>query len=234
MSQLNQILIVYLTVPASDFYLTKMLAKSTNPSLEPFKAGKVDVGSLSFFGQKINIKLQDFSIAGLTNIQIEKENGQPKVEISGDTVTFVATFPNTEASPANVPTKLTAQGNLLIIAGGEASPLVPIKIMVNGGQLKGTFSATGNPKQIDSVNIKFTNLNMTTETNSSNIVMDLSQLDSMFKPQVEEILKKPSTLEDLVQNLNQQVNEQSVLAAVSSAGTQSAQQALKDFRDSLA
>ena len=229
MSQLNQILIVYLTMPASDFYLSKMLAKSTNPSLEPFKADKVDAGSFSFFGQTVDIKLQDFSIAGLTNIQIEKENGQPKIEINGDTVTFVATLPNTEAPPADVPTKLTAQGNLLIIAGGEASPLVPITITVNSGQLKGTFSATGDPSQIDSVKINFTNLDITTETTSSNIVVDLSQLDSMFKPQVENLLQKPSTLEDLVQELNKQINEQSVLAAVSSAGTQAAQQALKSF-----
>ncbi|WP_424101155.1 hypothetical protein [Moorena producens] len=229
MSQLNQILILYLTMPASDFYLSKMLAKSTNPSLEPFKADKVDVASLSFFGQTIDIKLQDFSIAGLTNIQIEKENGQPKIEISGDTVTFVATLPNTEAPPAGVPTKLTAQGNLLMIAGGEASPLVPITITVTSGQLQGTFTATGDPSQSNTVSITFTNLDITTEATSSNIVVDLSQLDSIFKPQVEELLQKPSTLEDLVKELNKQVNQQSVLAAVSSAGTQAAQDALKSF-----
>jgi hypothetical protein len=231
MSQLSDILIVYLTMPESDFYLSKMLAKSTNPSLEPFQATNVDVASLSFFGQTIDIKLQDFSIAGLTNIQIEQESGKPKIEINGDTVTFVATLPNTEAPPVGVPTKLTAQGNLLIVAGGEASPLVPITITVNSGQLKGSFSATGDPSQPNSVNITFTKLDITTEATSSNIVVDLSQLNSMFKPQVEELLKKSPTLQNLVQELNRQVNDapSSVLASVSSAATQAAQQALKSF-----
>lgn len=229
MSQLNDILIVYLTTPESDFYLSKMLAKSTNPSLEPFKATNLDVASLSFFGQTIDIKLQDFSIAGLTNIQIEKENGQPKIEINGDVVTFIATFPNTEAPPVGVPRKLTAQGNLLIIAGGDSSPLVPIAITVSSGQLKGTFSATGDSNQPNSVNITFTKLDITTETTPSNIVVDLSQLNSMFKPQVEEILTKSSTLQNLVQELNRQVNTPSVLVAVSSAGTQAAQETLQSL-----
>lgn len=228
MNQLNQILIVYLTTPASDFYLSKMLAKSKDPSLEPFQASDVDAGSLDFFGQTIDVKLKNLSIAGLTNIQIEKDSdGKPNITINGDQVVFVADRPNTEAPPAGVPTKLTATGEIVIVAGGEDSPAVPVTITVDTGQLTGTFDATGDPSTPDSVNIKFTALSITTEANSSNIVVDLSKLNSVFKPQVEELLQKPSTLTDLVQKLNDQVNTSSVLSAVSTAGTQAAQQALK-------
>ncbi|WP_263081075.1 hypothetical protein [Endozoicomonas sp. Mp262] len=229
MNQLNQILIVYLTTPASDFYLSKMLAKSKDPSLEPFNASNVDAGSIDFYGQTIDVKLQDLSIAGLTNIQIEKKDGKPRIDINGDLVTFIANRPNTEAPPQGIPEKLIASGQLLIVAGGENSPLVPVTITVNTGQLTGTFSATGEPTQPDSVNIKFTNLTITTDATPENIVVDLSQLDSVFKPQIEELLKKPETLADLVGKLNDQVGTSSVLDAVSNAGTQAAQQALKSF-----
>ena len=227
MNQLNQILIVYLTTPASDFYLSKMLAKSKDPSLEPFKASDVNAGSLDFFGQTIGIRLTNLSIAGLTNIQIEKDSGgKANITINGEQVTFVADRPNTEAPPVGVPSKLTATGEIIIVAGGEDSPAVPVTITVNTGQLTGTFDATGDPTNPGSVNIQFTSLGISTEADASNIVVDLSKLDSVFKPQVEELLQKPSTLADLVEKLNDQVNASSVLAAVSTAGTQAAQQAL--------
>lgn len=230
MNQLDQLLIVYLTTPASDFYLSKMLAKSEDPSLEPFTAQDVDAGSFEFFGQDISVTLKSLSIAGLTNLQIEKNaEGQPNITVNGDNVTFVADRPNTEAPPTGVPTNLVATGDLVIVAGGEDSPPVPVTITVSTGQLTGTFTATGDPTTPDTVGIAFTQLSITTEATASNIVVDLSKLDSAFKPQVEELMQKSSTLEDLISKLNEQINASSVLTAVSSAATNAAQSALSSL-----
>ncbi|MCY4045397.1 MAG: hypothetical protein OXE99_09975 [Cellvibrionales bacterium] len=229
MNQLDQLLIIYLTTPASDFYLSKMLAKSTDPSLEPFTADTIDAGSFEFFGQSIDVSLTQLSIAGITNIQIEKNNGAPNIQVDGDQVTFVAERPNTEAPPANVPTDLVATGLLEITASGSESPAVPVTVTVKTGELTGVFNAIGDPMTPSSVAIDFTKLTLTTEATSSNIVVDLSQLDSVFKPQVDNLLKQPSTLASLVEKINEQINAQSVLTSVSGGATTAAQGALQSF-----
>lgn len=229
MNQLAQLLILYLTTPQTDFYLSKIIKKSKDPTLEPYDITQLNVGSPSILGQPIDIAFKSVNIQGLSNIQIAKKDGKPDIQVAGDVVTFHAVRPNTEAPPAGVPTALTVNAQLELTANQQPSPLVPVVVTIDHGKLNGVFSATGDAAKADSVEITFTSASVTARESPDNIHFDLSHFESFLRPQVESYLKQKSTLKTLVDKMNAELAKPSVLASLSKSGTEAARGALKQM-----
>lgn len=228
-NQLANLLVLYLTTPATDFYVTKIIQKSSNPTLEPFNTNNIDLGSFSVMGSALSVSLESLSIRGLSNIQIAKENSKPKITINGDQITFYAVRPNTEAPPTGIPPNLIINTQIKITSDGDASPLVPIVITVLNGNLVGVFNASGDASIPDTVRIKFTIATVQADATPANITFDLSQLDSFTKPMIEGYLNQTSTLTMLIQKLNGELASQSVLNSLSQGATQAAQSTLQSI-----
>ncbi len=227
---LTNLLVIYLTTPETDFYLSKMIGQ--NKDLNPLKTSQeINIGTFEFFNQKITPILHGVNVKGLDNIQIAKKDGKPDVEVSGGTVSFTAVRPNTGYPPKGATASLVVSTTLVLDAGGNASPPVAIKINVANGNLLGTFETSGDPSTPSSVGIKFTSLSVAAETTPKNIVVDLSQLKSVFRQSAEAFLKKESTLKTLVEQLNKELTKPEILASVSQAGTKAAQSSLAKFNE---
>lgn len=229
MNQRDQLLIIYLTLPASDFYITKLIRKSENPVLEPFTLSDLNAGTISIFGQNIGVVLKNISVAGLSNIQVAKTGNKPQITENPDgSITFVAVRPNTEAPPAGVPTDLTINTTIYLDAQGVPSPPIPAVVTVHSATLTGTFRSSGDVTVPSSVTVRFTSLVLKAPTGSENVGITLN-VDSVFKPQVMQLLQQPSTQQDILNEINNKLNAADVLNAVSNAATQGAQNALKNM-----
>ena len=109
------LIITFLTTPATDFYLPKMLAKSKDPSLEPYTTSSIDLGSQNIMGLNMKLALKNVGITGITNVQIKKIGGKPDIQVVGEQVTFTAVRPNTEAPPPGVPTVITFNSDFEVV-----------------------------------------------------------------------------------------------------------------------
>jgi hypothetical protein len=226
MNQLSQLLILYLTTPSSDFYIPKIIANTKDPTLEPYRLKQVSIGSVDVLGQSIGITLLQVDIRGISNVQIARSNGQPRIDVDGDTVTFHAVRPNREAPPANIPAELTIDAQLQLTVAGEKSPTIPITCIVRDATITGVFLATGDPAQAQTVNISFSSATVASPANADNIRFDLSRLESFLKPQIESYLKAERTLTDLINRVNGELAKPEILKAVSKSATDAVRSAL--------
>lgn len=226
MNQLAELLILYLTTPSSNFYLPKILGGAKDPTLEPYRIDRLSAGSVTVLDQELDIALEQVDIRGISNVQIAKTDNQARVDVVGNTVTFHAVRPNTEAPPANVPTELVIDAQLEITAGGAPSPAVPVTVTIECATLTGAFTATGDPARSETIDITFTSAVVAATATSENIQFDLSQFDSFLRPQVESYLKEASTLASLIDRVNAELAKPSILAALGKSGTDAARSAL--------
>jgi len=223
-----QLLIVFLTTPQTDFYLPKLLQKSSNPTLEPYQSSSLNLGTASLIGTDTSIALSDLMIKGISNIQIEKHNGKPRIDVQGSKVTFYAQRPNTESPTPGLPVNMIIDANFsLTPAGQSALPQGKIHIEIVQAEITGIFNVSSENGNADQAVTTFTSLTINAATNASNIIITIT-LDSFFKDMINQVFASDNVLAKLLAAINSKINTPDALAAVSQAGTQAARAALKN------
>lgn len=224
----SQLLIIYLTTPPSDFYLSKIVRSSSNPTLEPFTASELSLGSQSVLGVSMALSLQNISIQGLSNVQIKKNNGKPVITVNGNDVNFVAEMPNTEAPPDNVPNQLTISAGLLVVPDGTPSFKGGLYITIKSSELTGNFTATSSDGTAGQVQVNYTSLAIGAVADKSNITITLTldSADSQMSPFISSILNQNAILSRIVSGVADALNQPNILQAISQYSTIAARNVL--------
>jgi hypothetical protein len=229
MNQLADLLVLYLTNPSTDFYLPKIIQQSGNPTLEPFDAANIDLGSFDLMKSTVSVRLQDLEITGMSNVQVVKQNGVPVISVNDNQVTFQANRPNTESPPVGVPVNLIFDAQLVVTAKGSPSPPVPVVVTITNTTIDGVFTATGDSGNPGTVAIRFLQLKISADATPANIQFDVSKLNSFIKPQLVSWLAAPATLNKIITEMNTQLNSTTVLNALNQSATKMAQSTLKSI-----
>ena len=226
------LVVTFLTIPATDFYLPKLLAQSTDPNLEPYTSSSIDLGSHSVMGMNMAFSLKDATITGITNVQIKKNGGKPDIQIAGNQVTFTATRPNTEAPPAGVPTEITINSGFEVVVPAPNSKSQTLTgsavVTVKDADILGVFDATSEDGSPSKAVITFRSLEIDGPATPENINI-IVQLDSAFEAFINQVGNSPQVLEKIANNINSQLRSISVLNALSKAGTDAARAAVKQM-----
>lgn len=223
--QIIPILIKLLTEPASDFYLSKIITGSKNPTVEPFKTSSLNLGSQTIIGETMNFSLENIDIQGFSNIQVVKKGGKPEISVNGNEVTFTAVTPNTEAPPPNIPRELTLTTRIKITPQDTPAFGGNLTIKVKTATIIGKFATSSVDGTTQTAIINFNSLQVNTATNGSNIDIDL-QMSSPFTSFIESILKQPVILNQIISGINSTINHSNVLNAISQYATTAARNAL--------
>lgn len=221
----NQLLIVFLTTPSSNFYLSKLILGSTNPTLEPFNISEIDLGKQNILGTNIAIALTKLHVTGISNIQVEKKGGKPVITINGNDVTFVAQTPNTEAPPKNIPKEIILKSDLNITSDGVPPIVGSITIQVKTSTITGDFTATSSDGTPKTVNVDFTKLGLSATSNNDNIAIKIN-LNSPFSSFITSIFNQSVIQQKIISAIGSQINQSSVLKAISKYSTEAARNAL--------
>lgn len=220
-----QLLILYLTTPSSDFYLSKLVKNSQNPTVEPFNAGTISLGSQTILGVSMALSLQNVVIQGLSNVQVAVQDGQPEVTVNGDAVHFVAQTPNTQAPPPGVPSQIVLTGVLQVVPVGTDPFSGNLTVTINSTTVTGDFTATSTDGTPATVNITFTAVNLSAAATTTNMSVQL-QMSNPLSTFINTVLNQPAILQKIVTAVQGQVNQPPVLSALSTYATQAARQAL--------
>ncbi|WP_346882203.1 hypothetical protein [uncultured Algibacter sp.] len=221
-------LILYLTQPNSKFYISKLIAGSTKPQLEPFKDSSLDLGPQTILGETMNFSLKNLVVQGLSNVQVVKNGGKPEITVNGNNVTFTAKIPNTEAPPTNIPKVLTLVTSLNVTPKNTPAFGGNLTVTVKTANLIGSFDATsvdGTPQKAE---ISFDKLQISASASSSNINIDL-EMNSPFTSFIESILSQEAIINRIMSGVNATVNQPNVLGALSNYATITAREALKNM-----
>ncbi|GAB5447536.1 hypothetical protein [Gymnodinialimonas sp.] len=221
-----KLLIVFLTTPSSNFYLSKLLGQSTSPKLEPLAAGNISLGSQPVAGIPFDMSLSNVVITGLSSIQVAKSGGAPEISVSGSRVAFTAEHPNTEAPPPGVPSQLTLEGNFK--ASGAGTKLDgTFKVTVADLTIKGAFDATSSNGQASGVVVDFKSLDLNVPATTQNVKITLG-LNSNFTAFINEILNTPDIIAQIMGAVKSELSSPTILSGLSQAATQGARSALAD------
>lgn len=221
----NQLLIAYLTTPSSDFYLSKLILGSTNPTLEPFKASKVDLGNQNILGTEIAITLTNLDVVGISNVQVEKKDAKPVITISGNDVTFIAQTPNTEAPPKNIPKEITLTSDLNLISNGVPPIVGTITIQIKTSTITGSFVATSSDGTPQTVNVDFTKLGLSATSDNQNIAININ-VNSPLSSFINSVFSQAIIQQKIITAIGSQINQPPVLQAISKYSTEAARKAL--------
>lgn len=225
-SSICEILVNYLITPGSEFYLSTILYDPDGGSLDPLTISSIDLGTFTVEGVPIGISLSAVTVAGLSNVQVIMNGGQPDVTIDGSTVTFNATLPNQQTGyqrPAGVPATLQMNGTLNVTIGGEIMPPGTITAAVDTiSDVKAVWTLTDENKLIT---ITFSSAGVTADETTSN--MDITVvIQSVFAPTINQILNTPDVYDKILQQLNDQLAQPGVLEQLSQTATTAARKAL--------
>lgn len=223
-----QLLILYLTSPKSDFYLSKLISGSVNPTLEPFEASFLDLGTQLILGEKMDFSLLNLKVIGVSNVQVEKKGGNPIINVNGENVAFTAITPNTEAPPSNVPSELTMICTVKVTPVDTPSFSGGLTVTVKTATIGGEFNVISKQDTVATVGINFSKLLIDAQADSSNIKIDL-KMDSPYVAFIESILSQSNVLSKIVSVIGSKVNEPDVLKAISGYATLAARKALKNL-----
>lgn len=226
-SPICELLVNYLITPGSDFYLSTILYSSSGNSLDPLSISNIDLGTFTIEGVPVGVEFSDVSVRGLSNVQVIMNGDQPDVTIDGSTVTFNATLPNVQQGyqrPPSVPTTLQLNGTLNVTIGGEAMPSGTISATVNtisDAVAVWTLTDGGNL-----ITITFSSASVTADTTTSNMKITVS-IDSGFGPTLNQILNTPQVYSLIIQQLNDELAQSSILSQLSQTATNAARKALQ-------
>ncbi|VAW70653.1 hypothetical protein MNBD_GAMMA09-3632 [hydrothermal vent metagenome] len=226
---LIELLILYLTTPSSNFYLSKLIQQSSSPVLEPLSIDNISLGNQSILGVKLSLKLQNAEVAGLSSIQIKETAGKPDIQVNGNRVTFEAQHPNTQSPPIGVPPILTINSGFIVTPESGPEITGTIVITVNAFSIQGVFSAASSDGHADKVIIDFKSLDMNTQATPDNININL-KIHSAFSSFINQILKQPPILEKIVDGIKNKLNAENVLSSISQQATKAARSALSSSR----
>lgn len=219
------LLILYLTTPSSEFYISKLIGGSTNPTLEPFTAQEADLGSQTIAGITMALSLQNLVVSGISNVQVQKNGGVPVITVNGSDVTFTAQAPNTEAPPPNVPSALTLTAIVNIVPSSTPAFSGNLTVTINQSTLVGNFTATSNDGTPQQVEIDFTQLNYTAAANTSNMSVSLV-MSNPLAPFITSLLNQPAVLQKIIGAVQGELSQQGILQSLSQFATQAARQVL--------
>lgn len=225
-----KLLIIYLTKPQTAFYLSKIILKADSPRLEPYQAAGLDLGELEVAGLRVGVKLANINIQGMSNIQIKKEGVNPAISLNGSEVTFYADRPNTEAPPAGIPQLMIFDADLLLFkASGEPLDKGQLHVEIKNAELAGVFNATSADGKAATVNIEFTKLVLQKALDQPGNITAVLNIKSFIKQALNKIINKQSTLQKLVDGLNDKLQDPGILQAISKGATDAAREALRLF-----
>jgi hypothetical protein len=220
-----QLLILYLTTPSSDFYLSKLVKNATNPTIEPFSTSNIDLGSQTILGVTMALSLQNVVIQGLSSVQVAIQGGQPEVTVNGNDVHFVAQTPNTQAPPPGIPSQLTLTGVLLVVPSGTPQFSGNLTVTNQATTVTGDFTATSQDGTAQTVNISFSSITLGAAATTSNMSIQL-KMDNPLSSFINSLLNQPPILQKIVSAVEGEVSQASVLSALSAYATQAARSAL--------
>lgn len=220
-----------LLVPSSDFYLPKILYDPGGNALDPRTIDQLDLGTISVLGLQLGVGVRNFSVHGLSNVQVIMDaDGNPDIQVDGDTVTFHAQLPNTNPAyqrPPSVPNQVQASGELDITIGAQKMPPGTLSItMQTVADLTGVFTATESQGgNLATLEIGFTQLSVNPVLSPGNLVITID-LDTSFAPTINYVLNQPANQATLLQQVNQKLASPDVLQGLSQVATQQARAAL--------
>jgi hypothetical protein len=221
------LLILYLTTPSSDFYLSKLIGGSKNPTLEPFTAAEVSLGTQTIAGISMALSLQNLIIQGISNVQVQKNNGVPVITVNGNNVSFAAQTPNTEAPPPNVPGALTLTALLNIVPSSTPPFSGYLTVTINQSTLLGNFTATSNDGTPQQVVVNFSQLTFNAAAAPSNMTVTLV-MSNPLAPFINSILNQPAVLQKIISGVQGELSQANVLQALSQFATQAARTVLSE------
>lgn len=211
--------------PNSKVYLPQMLLQTSNPSLNPYTMGTLNLGQQNIGGVDINVLLTNVVIGGIPNITVAQSLGGSFV-LQGLNATMTTQFGVMSPPPPGVASSLTFAANFTL--------------SFTGNQLTGSLSITISPAAL-------TALLLISGSQLLDMVLTINSLNSsvpataVVNPTVtfdggsggfwstlfQNFLKKPSTITMIVGQVNQQINSAGTRANLSSSLTTVFQNAIQ-------
>jgi hypothetical protein len=182
-------------------------------------------------GIPIGIVIKALTVKGLSNAQvIFDQDGNPRITVVDDTVTFHAKLPNTQAGyqrPPDVPPQVCAHGQLLVTIAGTVMPPGTIDLVIHSvDDLTGVFTATEREsRKLSTLQIDFTHLSVNTALTPNNLVIAIT-LDTVFVQTINQVLNLPDIQAKLIGEVNTRLASPDILASLSQVATEQARKAL--------
>jgi hypothetical protein len=218
-----ELLVIYLTTPSTDFYLSKLLGNASNPRLEPLTIPYIDLGKKTIMGESLRFELKNLVVNGLSNVEVSKNNDVPKVIVNGNLVDFSAQLPNKEAPPAGISSSLTISAQLVIT---DDSPMYgTITIVINSSALTGTFKATSSDGSVQKCEVVFSKFNVSADTGAGNFKITVN-LNDPLSGFISAVLNQPGLVSQMVGSVNAQINQPPILKSLSDYATTAARTSL--------
>lgn len=219
-----------LLTPSSDFYIANILHDPSGNALDPRSIDSLDLGTIDIQGIPIGVTIKKLLLKGMSNAQVAFDaEGNPKIEVTGNTVTFHAVLPNAQQGytrPADVPPQVEAHGELDVTIAGQAMPPGTISLTIGAiKDLTGVFEATEGSGGLSTLDITFTSLTLALDLPSGTMVIKVD-LPTVFKDTINHVLNQPDIQASFLAQVNQKLSSPDILSGLSQVATTQARAAL--------
>ncbi|HEX3406613.1 MAG TPA: hypothetical protein VHS81_05185 [Caulobacteraceae bacterium] len=229
-NQLVDLIENILLSPSSDFYISNILHDPAGNALDPRTIDRVDLGVFQVEGIQIGIVIKNLVVKGLSNVQVAFDGqGNPKITVDGDTVTFHAILPNRQdgyTRPADVPEPAHADGDLDVSIGGQPMPPGTLALTISAiKDLTGVFDATEGGGGLSTVNVDFKRVSLGIDVGTSALVVKV-KLPTIFNETINYVLNQADTQAKFLEQVNAKLSSPDILSTLSQVATEKARAAL--------
>lgn len=217
-----------LSNPNSKAYIPGILANTKNPSLNPYKLDSLDVGKQSFEGITFDLSLSNLTISGIPNVTVNPALGG-SFKMTDLTIDLQAELGKLASPPPGAKTLIFASdfSAKLIGAGSDTLP-GSLSVTISEAALIAEVVISGNQL----VNIVTTINSMSAAVPSTAVVTPKVTLSgsgsAFFEKLFEDFLQKPSTVQMILGQVNDQIKKASVRDSIGKEVTTLLQNALKE------
>ncbi|NEP55877.1 MAG: hypothetical protein F6K31_02490 [Symploca sp. SIO2G7] len=206
--------------PDGDYYLPKMVKSSSNPQLEPYVGGTIELEDIEIpdLDTLREIKIENPNIVGFSNIQAPVE----QLVLSSDRISGTLKF--SSLPPTKYPSPLEIKGDFSF-KPDKALGTISGSITITVKQSTIALSMKTSGEKLKELEITFDELSFNVDV--SNIEIKIETGDSVFDKIVNSFFKKAEDVKQMIlDKLNNYLSDADTLEEVSQGATEAAREVI--------
>jgi len=214
-----------MTDPNSKVYLPQILLGTSSPSLNPYTMETLDLGDYILGGVSIDILLTNIIISGIPNVSVLPQDGG-SFTLSGLNASINAQFCKLLPPPAGVADILSLSSNFKL-SFTDNQLTGKLTLLISQAGLTANMVISGD--QLINITTTIVSLHASvpgSATITPSITFDAGGGD-FWANVFTRYIKKPSTIETIVEKINNELNSASVISSLSSELTTIFRNAIK-------
>ncbi|MFF8912847.1 hypothetical protein ACF08M_05840 [Streptomyces sp. NPDC015032] len=181
--------------PDSGFYPPTVVLGATNPALEPYDIGHIDLGTHKLGVAPVTLTFKDIRIKGISNVLVPTGDTALTDEGLAATLRFGRLPGDTKTPPP--PLTITATG---VLSFPDSTDVIEGDITATANQPSATVDLSFTGHDADDLNVGLNSLNLTLATNDLHVTLHLKE-PSFWDKAAQKILNQDETKQKIVEGV---------------------------------